>query len=984
MNSEREKPSPIVNNQGKITTQNPELLALLRENSGDTFHKGDPSTSTEEEPERHMNRETFDRLSHGQENESKHATIPSPSREVAPEQSFGSPSRSRVRVATEEPPVTNDRPSSRYSLIDSLDQVQKSEQLVDSLEIVREPDTGHLNSDSKIHTASDRPSLRYPQPNPLKSSTDLARPSSRTVQEVLPPLEADSTSSYSSKRLKGRDSSQRTLLPVQNRSDQPLPSTHDKSNVQIEVKESYHFSTSDTAPIRDLLNADSDPKSDYHDGPVTADDTRANTSHTYAVLPNEEYQGTSVKNLDIHTENMEQAYPKRMYVESPTFTPQEEEEYRFVQSRLDDHDEFRDNATYRELDRNALKGDKDVDTQLNDDRELIEEPGNIQRKPSPKQYVMRPSSQKPHSVSNNTRVPSNVAERKTHFSRGTPVPFVADSLETSTEDSELIRERSYQKHLQERLAQQALTDADILIPRLNLPDESVEYVRDSLDYDDDDTYRDTERTDDEYAVQDNGEWVNPPTNPYQYQNPQHPTHVYGTHQPDASHYENTHPGHPVHQQMPGYPVEQAEAPYHGYNHQSQIHYQSQPDPNEDYVQYQQYHPHQQQPQESLARYPTQTEAEYFIEIPQSQMNQHSSSPSRSTRIPTVDYIERNKQNVFKTKQGRSYGEMKQRKFELEKQKNEKPVSRNVQKIGSTVKRREVQTDSDTDSAVQEGTNPEATWKNRSASLAQQKQVKGRSKKVGKLQKYPTVSGFLPSKSGTHGQEQEDFSDSRAQEERGALSTGDLSPSRRPLVLKPITQEVWTEDGQRISVDINLKLTSPPPAHGAPPFMARQHPLGPIIPDERDPDAQVMYSARAPPTDWEQGSRYVSPFHQSQVGYRQTSPQRQVAKKQDPQSDETSVYYASGPPQHHPVPFELDKFRKHQHNVEQQQLIQQQIYQQQLAKKQQLQQQLQQLQLGEQVMDGNQAYDQVGFAFSISFCFLDFEIAPNFINGYEAY
>lgn len=49
---------------------------------------------------------------------------------------------------------------------------------------------------------------------------------------------------------------------------------------------------------------------------------------------------------------------------------------------------------------------------------------------------------------------------------------------------------------------------------------------------------------------------------------------------------------------------------------------------------------------------------------------------------------------------------------------------------------------------------------------------------------------------------------------------------RPLDLKPITQEIITEDGQRISVDINLKVLSPPPGSGsgAPPIVhAEVHP-----------------------------------------------------------------------------------------------------------------------------------------------------------------
>lgn len=56
----------------------------------------------------------------------------------------------------------------------------------------------------------------------------------------------------------------------------------------------------------------------------------------------------------------------------------------------------------------------------------------------------------------------------------------------------------------------------------------------------------------------------------------------------------------------------------------------------------------------------------------------------------------------------------------------------------------------------------------------------------------------------------------------------LSPTlrSRPLDLKPITQEIITEDGQRISVDINLKVLSPPPGSGsgAPPVVhAEVHP-----------------------------------------------------------------------------------------------------------------------------------------------------------------
>ncbi|KAL5019734.1 hypothetical protein ScPMuIL_002626 [Solemya velum] len=51
----------------------------------------------------------------------------------------------------------------------------------------------------------------------------------------------------------------------------------------------------------------------------------------------------------------------------------------------------------------------------------------------------------------------------------------------------------------------------------------------------------------------------------------------------------------------------------------------------------------------------------------------------------------------------------------------------------------------------------------------------------------------------------------SQQERRESPALQMQPVyRKPLELKPITQEIFTEDGQRISVDINLKVVSPPP------------------------------------------------------------------------------------------------------------------------------------------------------------------------------
>ena len=61
-----------------------------------------------------------------------------------------------------------------------------------------------------------------------------------------------------------------------------------------------------------------------------------------------------------------------------------------------------------------------------------------------------------------------------------------------------------------------------------------------------------------------------------------------------------------------------------------------------------------------------------------------------------------------------------------------------------------------------------------------------------------------------------------------------SPFRRHLELKPISQEITTEDGQRISVDINLRLISPPPGASGPPSPQYQQQLALVPVQETQP------------------------------------------------------------------------------------------------------------------------------------------------------
>lgn len=68
-----------------------------------------------------------------------------------------------------------------------------------------------------------------------------------------------------------------------------------------------------------------------------------------------------------------------------------------------------------------------------------------------------------------------------------------------------------------------------------------------------------------------------------------------------------------------------------------------------------------------------------------------------------------------------------------------------------------------------------------------------------------------------------------------------SPYRRHMELKPISQEITTEDGQRISVDINLRLISPPPGQSGPgsPTQTQQLALLPVQETQGPSDQRTL-------------------------------------------------------------------------------------------------------------------------------------------------
>ena len=92
-----------------------------------------------------------------------------------------------------------------------------------------------------------------------------------------------------------------------------------------------------------------------------------------------------------------------------------------------------------------------------------------------------------------------------------------------------------------------------------------------------------------------------------------------------------------------------------------------------------------------------------------------------------------------------------------------------------------------------------------------------------------------------------------------------SPFRRHLELKPITQDIVTEDGQRISVDINLRLVSPPPGHGSPrgSQQGQQLALVPVQQDQDGPQQRagigVPYQMQDQYGDYQQENNYGNTY-----------------------------------------------------------------------------------------------------------------------------
>ena len=199
------------------------------------------------------------------------------------------------------------------------------------------------------------------------------------------------------------------------------------------------------------------------------------------------------------------------------------------------------------------------------------------------------------------------------------------------------------------------------------------------------------------------------------------------------------------------------------------------------------------------------------------------SPRNSSRLtdkppkPLVDYVQKNKQKTGKEK--KRYGEIFAQKKEIKEQmKNPAPRERRASQGDSRHSPAAV-TNSPGVSEVNppQGASVESLWSQQTRNLAQRKDEKQSGKKRKGLNKYNSDSQLnRPS----HGVSNAPVMTQAPQ--AGRPSAGQPSVGQ-PFVGQPIRTTVLTEDGQRVSVDINLKVVSPPPGQPLDPRHPHAHP-----------------------------------------------------------------------------------------------------------------------------------------------------------------
>ena len=196
---------------------------------------------------------------------------------------------------------------------------------------------------------------------------------------------------------------------------------------------------------------------------------------------------------------------------------------------------------------------------------------------------------------------------------------------------------------------------------------------------------------------------------------------------------------------------------------------------------------------------------------------YSAQSSLASKPQGEDYISKNKKNL-KNPPKKSYRHMYGKKKEVENEQLFVPQGRrpaqllnSPNKVKTPLKALPNQglQAANYNDQNQEPMTAEEFWRQRAANLEQRKAEKlsggGKNKYSGvTLRKYPSESRVDDIRPHMVGQ---------ARQQPHAIAEPIKSEISRSPRGQPITQTVYTEDGQRVSVDINLKLISPPPVGG---------------------------------------------------------------------------------------------------------------------------------------------------------------------------
>ncbi|XP_041373438.1 uncharacterized protein LOC121386561 [Gigantopelta aegis] len=568
-----------------------------------------------------------------------------------------------------------------------------------------------------------------------------------------------------------------------------------------------------------------DTEKDRNDSEKVKDNDKDKSEKQYLLVPVKiespkrqvlRSSSTSKVSEDLSSETvMDSNKPRRIYIEPPD--PDEDDDIRFVSSRIDDYDDKAD--TYRQLDEAVVS-----ETSLRPSRS-----GKHVRYEDSDRYEDRS-----HSVAAPTPV------------RGVPLP-VGPKLDPADEIA-LSREQDYQNSLKERVRESERHVSEIEVPKLPLSTEdNGEFVGDSLEYSED-TYRQNRssmardslelydglsaRERERIQVVEKDAWSNPPPEPFGQSDQQPPLYdgyrEYGQ--------EN------IYVQEPGTLYPAALPPgYYGDSWQQTAyiqrgdaierydvaveqqfisHQMPMPAGNYDHV-----YIHPDVPQEEHSY----TQERFGVENPgggnfhsppQSDIDDRRGEKQGSKKLqaepekPQYDYVSNNKYDYGKQPR-RTYRQIQDIKAE-EKVKLETVFIKPKPKKSSTSKlpvlnrpqpqpqHHEMNREEPVvrRSPSNKAASAENLWDNRSAFLADHKNGKVNQKK--KLVKYPSESGL----SSRRPEEGGKFASAPPHDRMAMMLplSAPLSPGRQALVMKPITQEIITDDGQKIIVDVKLRLS----------------------------------------------------------------------------------------------------------------------------------------------------------------------------------